>query len=272
MSNQISHALLESLTHSPLLITDLPQAKQFNRTLLKDVDGETALNTNQKLGHLYEEALNIALDRSDNLSLLGHGIQVFNEAKETIGELDFILHDKRSGAHIHLELGVKFYLAYRADDDWYFPGPNSRDSWPKKCSRLQEHQLLLTQNPVVQNMLLTRYNIDAIEPQHLIYGCLFTPIDYRGTPPKLDYMADGARTGHWLYARQWQDYFSDDEDVFIIPKTLWPVLPDTDKRELFERTTAQDFLTSYQTQGAMFVIPDREKTYFLARNSWPEQI
>lgn len=270
--SDLQHSLLNSLIQAPLLIGDLPTAPCFDRTLLHGSNPAGDLNLNQKLGHLYEDVLSLALKASPDIELLGHNVQIFNEDKQTIGELDFIIQDRRHNAYIHLELGVKFYLAYETPDGWQFPGPNDRDNWPKKLARLQEHQLCLTSNPEGRELLRSRFNINEIEVRQLIYGCLFIPINHTGPAPRLDFMANEARTGQWLYAHQWDEHFSDHKDIYRIPKTLWPVIPNADKRNLFNQYPAKDFTNNFRTTGAMFTTKDCQHTYFLAPDSWPANI
>ena len=265
----ITHALLNSLSISPLLIGNLPNADSFDRSLFQKASTAKELNLHQKLGHLYEQALGLMLDLSANTQIIGQNIQIYDAHKKTLGELDFIVHDLLLDRYIHLELGVKFYLAYKAENEWFFPGPNDRDNWPKKLARLQDHQLTLTKIPEAHQLLRNSFNIKDITTQQLIYGCLFVPINHQGPEPKLEFMAKEARIAKWLYAEQWQDYLSDHELVYVIPKMLWPVIPHNDFEPFYKSYTAEDFLIQFRGQGAMFVSHDFKKTYYLAPEGWP---
>lgn len=267
----VTQAILDSLLQAPLLIGDLPNAMCFDRALLEKTRAAKALNLNQKLGHIYEDALVMTLKSSAHVNFLDQSVQLFDEDKQTIGELDFILADKRLDKHIHLELGVKFYLAYKTSGGWIFPGPNARDNWPRKLTRLQNHQLCITERPETRNMLRSRYSISQIEPQQLVYGCLCVPVNHCGSEqPRLEFMAPNARTGHWLYADQWATCLSGYNEIYVIPKALWPVVPCVEYLPLFDRYAAHDFLKAFRTQGAMFVTEDCTETYFLAPDFWPQ--
>jgi len=95
-----TQALLESLRSAPLLVDDLPEAVCFDRSkFFSAVKVEPTLpvpelNFSQKLGHLYEDALAHVLSSASDLDLLGQSVQIFDDNKITIGELDFILKDE----------------------------------------------------------------------------------------------------------------------------------------------------------------------------------
>ena len=184
--------LLESLRSAPLLIGDLPEAPVFDRSRLGSWVGHEPLCFDQKLGHLYEQALSRLLEASDALTLLASHQQVFAEGGRILGELDFLLQDVGRAQYIHLELAVKFYLAVKRDDGWQFPGPDPRDNWQRKLDRLRTHQLRLSRLPEARQLLRERFGIESIQAQQLIYGCLFLPM---GTAemPQLDSMSGNAR-------------------------------------------------------------------------------
>jgi len=96
MNHLFSNALLTSLRTSSLLVGDLEQARSLDRKLLGSPYLDTALKLDQKLGHLYEDALRSLLLQSSQLELLDHHVQVFDADRITIGEMDYILRDKIS--------------------------------------------------------------------------------------------------------------------------------------------------------------------------------
>jgi len=96
-----------SLLEGPLLVGDLPEARVFSRKNWLPRVPKTALNLEQKLGHLYEDALALVLGED----LLEQNLQLRKDIHTTVGELDFLLCSKNDGPLIHLELATKFYLA-----------------------------------------------------------------------------------------------------------------------------------------------------------------
>jgi len=92
-----SAALLQSLLNGNLLINDLPEAVSFDRALLQMPREIPLLNSQQKLGHLYEDALAVLLRESPQLDLLAQNLQVQKDAHHTLGELDFLIRERDGG-------------------------------------------------------------------------------------------------------------------------------------------------------------------------------
>ena len=92
-------ALMESLVSAPLLVGDLPEAPVLDRRLLGHPKLRHRLNFQQKLGHLYEDALQHLIEQSSALSLLAAHLQVIDHEGITLGEMDFLLADKAAQSH-----------------------------------------------------------------------------------------------------------------------------------------------------------------------------
>jgi len=88
MNNLHSNALLQSMKDAPLLVGDLSEAASFDRALLGMPTAEMRPNANQKLGHLFEDALHLLLSASDQLEVLADHLQVFDRNQITLGEMD----------------------------------------------------------------------------------------------------------------------------------------------------------------------------------------
>ena len=82
-------ALVQSLLVSPLLVGDLPNADRFDRALLGSPDFVSELNFDQKLGHLYEDAMASLLIASPRVELVEKNLQLQRDRHSTVGELDF---------------------------------------------------------------------------------------------------------------------------------------------------------------------------------------
>lgn len=103
-------------------------AEQFDVKLLEMPVVMPEISFEQKLGHVYEDALGELLEISSQLQLLGKSLQIFNDKRLTLGELDYLI--KYGDRVIHLELAVKFYMVYYDDKDVAcFPGPDPTDNW-----------------------------------------------------------------------------------------------------------------------------------------------
>lgn len=267
----VTKAISGSLKFSPLLADDLPSAPVFNRSLLGEPAPGATLNFDQKLGHLYEQALQLLIDASANLTCLASHLQVYDESRRTLGELDFILFDTFARRHIHLELAVKFYLAVPTDKGWSFPGPDPRDNWQRKLDRLEDHQIPLSQRPEAKRLLQERFDIKTIEAQQLIYGRLFHPLECTDSP-RLAYMAPDGQTGHWLYVRQWASRFTVDEDFLLIPKPLWPVPLSAETQTLLEPVSADQLINLANERCTMFTLKDSLESWLLVPDNWSETL
>ncbi len=263
-----TRALLNSLLAAPLLVADLPEAAALDRALLGGaVPEEGALNFDQKLGHLYEDALECLLDASARLERIASHVQVVDEMGVTLGELDFLLYDRWQQTHVHLELAVKFYLATQTPTGWVYPGPDPRDNWRRKLERLRTHQLLLSQRPEVRRLLKDRFGIDSVQVRQLIYGRLFSPLSGVECPLP-EGIAPSAQRGKWLYVREWQSWFSEVREVRLVPKTLWPVVVTADLKAELRRVEVPELLSLGAERCTLFVLPDAEDPFFLVPDDW----
>jgi len=96
-----SQALLQSFIEGPLLVADLPEAATFPFNELSLPDYDSSLNPDQKLGHLCEDAIATLLDASTTFELLVRNLQVQADIHTTVGELDFLIRDLKSGQLIY---------------------------------------------------------------------------------------------------------------------------------------------------------------------------
>jgi hypothetical protein len=213
-------ALLKSILQGPLLIGDLPEGKSFCRGKLRCPEVPPSLNLQQKLGHLFEDALASLIVASERFELLEQNLQLRDGDSKTIGEIDFLLRDRSESRLIHLELATKFYLAVGTTDGISLPGPDARDNYRRKLERLRAHQLQLFTNYC--DCLPPEYSNSQIETRQLVYGCLFDHLDASKTfTPEL--ASSDCRRGKWLHQQDCHRHFSVKTEFEIIPKPLWPV-------------------------------------------------
>ncbi len=256
--------ILQSLISSPLLLGDLPEAPVFDQTTLSLPSFETPLNLDQKLGHLYEDALAILLEASPFYDLVTKSLQLHESGKTTLGELDFLLRDLHNGQLIHLELATKFYLAVETPEGLTLPGPDARDNFFKKLHRLRTHQLILPEKHC--HALPEEFREESITTRHLIHGCLFDHIQST-TPATPDFINSLRRQGLWLTITELPRYFPTATRLEIIPKHLWPVpLPLLENLPL-ESWTPPDSLD----RCIMLKIEGEEIPYFVAPADYPER-
>ncbi len=213
-------ALVQSLLVSPLLVGDLPNAARFDRALL-DAPGLVVgeLNFDQKLGHLYEDAMASLLVSSPRVELVEKNLQLQRGKHSTVGELDFLIR-AADGLLIHLELATKFYLAVKLGDEVSYPGPDSRDNYDRKIDRLLSHQLTLVKR--YKDCLPLEYRDSDIVVRQLIYGCLFDHVS-EADLSRPRFCNRDCRRGKWLHRSELAEWFSGETVFEFVPKSLWPV-------------------------------------------------
>lgn len=258
----VSHALFQSLVEGPLLLKDLPEGAAFAcRTLVPPKKG-TLLNFQQKLGHLYEEALAVMLDSTARYDSLAQGVQIRREAGQTIGELDFLIKDLATGRLIHLELAVKFYLAVETESGVLLPGPDARDNYFRKLEKMRSHQLMLVDK--FRNLLPEKFRGEKIEVQQLVHGCIFNHVS-ANAPVEAEFLNPAGRRGLWLHANECADYFGNNTLLEIIPKPLWPVPLEILKGTALEKWKQDDKID----RCVMLRVGAGNTPYFIAPKQYP---
>lgn len=264
----LTHIILDSFISSPLLLQDLPEAKSFDRSLLKLAETLPPLNLDQKLGHLYEDALKALIDASPALDCIADHVQIFDDTNRTLGELDFIVHDKDNNTDIHLELAVKFYLGVHKDGQWVFPGPNATDTLQRKINKMRTHQIPLAQTKEAKRLVQNRYGLTTLETRQLIYGCLFFPY-MQDTVELPEFVNRKARRGRWLYAGQGAGFFEKMDMVYVIPKFLWPVPVSEATYPFYQDTSVAELISMARDRCVMFTVKGDKQVYFLVPDDWP---
>ena len=218
-SDIVSEALFQSLIEEPPLMGDLPEATSFPCKSLVMPKPASALNLQQKLGHLYEDALAVLLESTPQYDVLTRGLPIRQDAGHTLGELDYLLRDLVSGRTIHLELAVKIYLAVETESGLLLPGPDARDHYFRKLEKMRSHQLVLMDK--FRDLLPNEFRDQEVDVQQLVHGCIFNHVR-AARPAQAEFLNPNGRRGKWLHAEECADYFGEDALLQIIPKPLWP--------------------------------------------------
>lgn len=215
----ISRALLGGFVHAEPLVGDLVEGGIFDLAGVQVPEGSVELNLEQKLGHLYEDALGCLLDSSERIEVLGRNVQIQSDIHTTLGELDFVLRRAGEDELIHLELAVKFYLVVEHNGEVFYPGPDARDNYQRKLDRLRSHQLSLVQR--CAEFLPIEFRGKTWQVQQLVHGCLFDHIDSveLANPEGVH---DRCRRGRWLRFSEVERCLESAE-IQVIPKPLWAV-------------------------------------------------
>lgn len=123
----------------------------------------------ERLGRYAEKLLAFYFQHCGQL--LAHGVQVHNDAGQTIGEFDFLL--RESELALHWEFAIKLYLMGSRDGDDCFVGPNLADTLQTKMRKILDHQLALGLHSAAQAYLPTQ----IVRAQALIKGWMFYRVD-----------------------------------------------------------------------------------------------
>ena len=261
-ASDVSRALFQSLVEAPLLMGDLPEAGTFTSHSLEMPEEGGPLNLQQKLGHLYEEALAVMLKATPQYDLLERGIQIRKMAGNTLGELDFLLRDLTTLRLIHLELAVKFYLAVETESGFLLPGPDASDNYFRKLEKMRSHQLLLVRNH--RELLPEKFRDEEIVVQQLVHGCIFNHVNAK-SPVEAEFLNPAGRHGKWLHAEECAQYFGKDVELEIIPKPLWPV-----PLEILQGLPLEKWTVDETMDRCVMVRAKAENLpYFIAPNGYP---
>ena len=269
--DSVAEAICGSIVENPLMLGEVDSVQPFDRSLLGSIPQEAKLNFDQKLGHLYEQALALLIDSSEQLDLVAKNLQVFDGAGRTIGELDFVLQDISSGRHIHLELAMKFYLGVCGYDGWTFPGPDPKDNWLRKLDRMRTHQWQLCQRPETKALLHERFGIQAISTEHLILGRIFYPHEVSEAPMP-ERVLESAGRGRWLRVRDFDQFLGHVTEVYLVDKPLWLVGSASRFSSLADTcspATVQALKERAAERCFMFHFPESSGPWFLVPDSWP---
>jgi hypothetical protein len=128
----------------------------------------------RRLGRYFETLWAFWLENNPRFDVIAHNLPL-REAGRTLGELDFLVHDKSSGQNLHWEVAVKFYLGVgdtRLHCNWH--GPGKKDRLDRKVEHLCNRQSVIYQRPEVQEMITAMgYRVDTCGV--ILKGRLFYP-------------------------------------------------------------------------------------------------
>jgi len=155
-------------------------------------------------------------------------------------------------------------LAVETPEGFALPGPDARDNYFRKLSRLRDHQLKLPMK--FRSCLPSEYQSEPIATRHLIYGCLFDHVDASQayTP---EFVLDNCRRGKWIHEHDCERHFGSDSKFELIPKALWPV-----PLELLKGVTLQVWTPQGSIDRCVMVRANQDLTpYFIAPTNYPIQ-
>lgn len=125
-----------------------------------------------RLGKHFEDCVDRLFESSKTHELIARNI-VIQTPTRTLGELDLI-YQNSDAQMAHLELAIKFYLLNKGGTQLAdFIGPAGHDRLDLKWNRLRQHQLPLSQTPLVKDFLQQQGLPLPSQHQLLLTGMLF---------------------------------------------------------------------------------------------------
>jgi hypothetical protein len=213
------------------LFKELDGLKQFTLDIneIKNFDF-TKLNISEKLtlGNRVERFFEFYINQSQNYELIKNNIQIINN-KLTIGELDFIIYDKKAKKYLHIEHIYKFYLyddSIKNEIDRYI-GPNKNDTFVKKLDKLTNRQLpLLYKNETKE--YLDGIDIDSLEQKICFKGNIYLPWNFVGK--EIPIIAHACVRGFYINREEFvSEMWFRSLEYFLPDKFDWVSNPDTNE-------------------------------------------
>ncbi len=197
---------------------------QFPKTDLSDFY-PMPIPQNIRLGHQMEYVFKQLLESSSGYEVLLHNLPV-KEGNRTIGEIDFIIHDRNTQALLHIELTYKFYLINPGITEpvHQLMGPNKRDMFFTKMEKIRDEQFALIYSEAGGNALAQQgLNPHSIEQQTCYKAQLFSP--YGSKKVHIRPLNQECIRGYWLKF----DEFNADKFkryTYHVPyKSQWVIAP-----------------------------------------------
>ncbi len=185
----------------------------------------TDIPKNLRLGHQMEFVFKQLIEYAEDYHLILYNLPIRNDER-TLGEIDFILKNKKSNQFIHVELTYKFYLL---DPDISEPihrliGPNRRDRFFDKMEKIKNEQFPLLHSEAGAKAL-EKHSINHSEIKHqcCFKAQIFLPFHQKDVD--LGLLNRETIVGYWFRLK---DIATSDflNDQFYIPrKSEWVINP-----------------------------------------------
>lgn len=248
---------------------------------LRDLDNQPELvNAHfQNLGYMpmgkYFEQLIFFILKHDNrfeLLLANHQIR---EGNRTIGELDLIVNDVKTGKPEHWEIALKFYLQSDSSPEHQkLIGPNAIDNLGRKMEKLTQRQMPLSNHSSVKYLV----GAEKTEPKLFLKGQLFYHLG------KLLVLPSNSNPNHekywWCYVSEMDEMISDNLKWCVLEKPDWIGQHQTNiDFKHFDSSQMKEHLTNHfqQHNNSILVVgmSQTETSWieqtrcFVVNNNWP---
>jgi len=221
------------------------------------------------LGKYAEKLVKYYLENVKEIKLLASNLQLIENEKTTIGELDYLFEDTQLNEFIHLEFSIKYYLKTSRNNQTIYLGPSTKDYMARKMKRLLDHQTRLCRTH--QQLLPKNLQQSSYQPKAVIKGCIFYPLSEWNT--RMD--RNETNEGWWLTIKDFYQLESKGEHFKLITKKDNWIFPFRNDLELLTIQQLKEIVVSYlkASDEIMLVRYDKNKNLldrgFLMRENWP---
>lgn len=174
----------------------------------------------RRLGRYFETLWAFWLEHSSRFDVIEQNLPLRDDGK-TLGEIDFLVFDKKLGKCLHWEVAVKFYLGVgntRRHANWH--GPGKKDRLDLKVEHLSNRQSVICQRPVVKALLQERgYQVDACGV--ILKGRLFYPTTAYDTAFAPVDASPGHLRSYWL---SMEDFLKRGEKSSVEEEFFYPLV------------------------------------------------
>jgi len=188
---------------------------------------EFELPTNLRLGHLTERVVGALIKSSTNYEVLYENVQLV-EDKITIGEIDFIIENRKTKQVLHLELAYKFYLfdpTISSDPINNWMGPNRNDSLIKKIEKVKSKQFPLLYHKAAKS-IFPNIKLDEVAQALCLLVSLFVPFEYKDNFLPI---YKKAIKGYYLNVKTFNDFDHSEKYYYLPTKNEWGIDPSENK-------------------------------------------
>ncbi|RMA57918.1 DUF1853 family protein [Ulvibacter antarcticus] len=188
---------------------------------LSEIEFPNELIIGKQAEFLFETLLKL----SSRYIILLSNIQIQGRDR-TLGELDYLVLDRKTSSTLHIELACKFYLFDASLGDspeapWI--GPNRKDRLIDKLGKLKKQQFpLLYRKETREQLLPLQIDINSVQQQLCLKAFLFIPKELSKEVFPKNYQS--CIYGYWIHS---SDFSSEDKDALyrITNKKEWLLPP-----------------------------------------------
>lgn len=226
MKGSLSQQLKALLTTPPIVTSKSGFSIFVSHDSFIEIQDEVDIQ-NLVFGKRMERLFSHYIQHSQRYSLIAENMLIISEGV-TLGELDFIIKDRRTKEFIHIEMACKFYIfkpGLSADALQCWVGPNNKDRLADKLSKLKNHQFPLLHHTATRHLLQPlKLSPKNLTQQLFLPGLLFTPKKHQVSLPQINPMAIA---GYWLSQSEFQNQDFSGALLHIPAKEDWLTHPQT---------------------------------------------